>query len=201
MKLCFIGDVHGRFVELNEQLVNDSGCYMLLGDVGLGFSKKLDDSFPNKNNLYFVRGNHDNPETCRNTVGYLGDFGYIPEWSLFYISGAFSIDKAFRTIGKDWWADEELSYNQFGQAIDLYREVKPKIVVSHDCPFIVYDKIYKVLKNRSSTSSALNCMFEEHNPELWFFGHHHQNLDLNLGSTRFIGLAELEKFCYEIKEN
>ena len=194
MTVRFVGDVHGRFGDLCD-LIAGHGCdFVLLGDVGLGFSRELDCKFPCSVNLHFIRGNHDCPEVCFRTAGYLGDFGYHEGLGLFFVSGAFSIDWYCRREGVSWWRDEELSYAQFQDAVGLFEKVRPEVMVSHDCPESVTQFFYDRGRIRSVTSSALDVMFSSHRPKLWVFGHHHRNVDFEFSGTRFVGLAELCTF-------
>lgn len=84
------------------------------------------------------------------------------------------------------------------EAFDKYCEVRPKIVVSHDCPQSVMMQLFRY-PEKSQTRTMLEMMFQEHQPELWIFGHHHKSKDEIInGGTRFICLSELETF--EIKK-
>jgi len=169
-------------------------CSIIIGDVGIGFpfgDWNLPVLHPNHK---FIRGNHDNPEVCREHTNYLGDFGYLKEQDIFFVSGGFSIDKQFRTENITWWPDEELSYKQGIDVLELYGEVKPRVVISHECPTAI--KPY-VLTNTykfnivSNTESLLQKMFSMHRPEYWIFGHHHKRLEMEIGTTKFIALKDI----------
>ena len=186
--MFFIGDVHGEFVEYKNILdsLPKNSVSIQLGDMGLGFSKLFDKYYPeNFPNAYFIRGNHDNPKKCSEYKNYLGDYGYNTNLGVFYISGAFSIDRAFRTEDIDWWKIEELSYFEFNKMIEMYKEIKPDVVISHDCPSIVYHHVVKGDFKNNSTSSALSCAFGEHQPKVWIFAHHHQNVEFVHKETQF----------------
>jgi hypothetical protein len=36
----------------------------------------------------FLRGNHDDPKLCGKHPNYLGEYGYLPDDELFFVSGA-----------------------------------------------------------------------------------------------------------------
>ena len=57
-----------------------------------------------------MAGNHDNYDTIPNYPHYLGDCGFhtLNGTEFFYLRGAYSIDRDSRTIGVDWWAQEEI---------------------------------------------------------------------------------------------
>lgn len=198
--MVFIGDVHGGFSTLNFLIKDNKKPYLQLGDMGVGFHGY---PYPKRlhNNFKFIRGNHDSPEICHTHSNFLGDFGYLEKQQLFFISGGYSIDKDMRTIGLDWWEDEELNYTQMLAAIDLYNASNPKIVVSHECPTIIKYMMLNAMPKlniTSRTEQALTTMFDNHKPETWLFGHYHQTRVIQEDTTKFICLGELE--MYDIPE-
>ena len=192
--MIIIGDVHGwtanysRWIQRN---LDPSVRTIQLGDMGLGFASTKPFKLPECNK--FFRGNHDSPEQCRRHPNYLGDYGYLPEDKLFWCAGAWSIDRAYRIEGVSWWPDEELSYDELGKAIDLYSQVKPRFVLSHEAPAktastLLYGMLVgnkdpyftaKMDCSRSRTSEALQQMLDIHQPEQWIFGHYHVDLSFN----------------------
>jgi hypothetical protein len=136
--LYFIGDVHGKIQRYRAIIrgLPEGSKSIQLGDMGLGFDKvrlwpggSLDRGVHR-----FIRGNHDNPQVCQNHPRYLGDYGYLEDERLFYLGGAWSIDKDWRVPGKSWWPDEELSYADLDKAYQLYVKSKPQIVATHEAP-------------------------------------------------------------------
>lgn len=207
----FIGDVHGKFDAYLSIVKNDPEESIQLGDFGIGFRKGGGYSqytrmthpeaieythcqAPPQHK--FIRGNHDNPEACRKHPNYLGEYGIYKD-EIFFISGAFSVDKAWRTPGLDWWEQEELSQITLLNAIESYSTAIPRIVISHDCPYeiakIMYPKVHMVTR----TGQAFDAMLDEWRPSMWIFAHHHQSLDFVHKGTRFICLDELQPFTIE----
>lgn len=193
----FIGDVHAKFADYHR-LIQDLPESIQLGDMGIGFR----DFTPSENeNHRFIRGNHDNPHICMLTPGYLGEFGYLEEHEIFFLGGAWSIDQAYRIEGRDWWPEEELDYAQFSDAMELYKKIRPKTVITHGCPFSMYDFLMdnpltpiKIKKHKCRTASALDAMFQEHQPEKWIFAHFHRSAEFEMNGTFFKALNELEIF-------
>ena len=191
MKL--IGDVHVRFVEYKELIKEIIDPTIQLGDMGLGLGRdflfpKLDDKDR------FIRGNHDDPEVCRRTDGYLGDFGSLSD-GIFFISGAYSIDQHRRVEGSTWWPDEELSYKQWAECADQYEKSKPDVVISHECPFSCNQFLDGHHYSRNTTSQTLDRFLHHiHKPKLWVFAHHHMSRRFKIDSTDFICLNALEVF-------
>jgi len=189
MSITIIGDVHG-YTRTYQKWLRDnlapSDSSIQIGDMGLGFSGvglPAPGQPPLEPSHKFFRGNHDNPRKCRAHKNYLGDYGYLSEYGIFYLAGAFSIDRATRTEGESWWPDEELSYQELERAIDLYLQVKPRFVLSHEAPakaanVLLADLIgpYFWAKGdcaNSRTAQALEAMLVLHAPEKWIFGHYH----------------------------
>ncbi len=188
MTLRIIGDVHGR---IREYLALTAGAdeSIQIGDMGLGFKGvSLPPMSPGHG---WFRGNHDSPQVCRAHKNYLGDWGYDAEKELFWFSGADSIDKHLRREGVSWWHDEELSVAEFERALELYEQVKPRIVLSHDGPQNFIRAAFGIHK-KSRTRQALQAAYELHQPALWIYGHHHVRREFQSPEgTYFICLPEL----------
>lgn len=209
-KIQLIGDVHGEFTRLRKILNSFKGTSIQLGDLGIGFIHKyvnpafcIDPSAPymlskitdiqcNREQMVFIRGNHDQPDMCRKHHNYLGEYGVFKD--IFYISGGWSIDKAFRTEGVDWWPDEELDMKQCYEALRMYAEVKPDIVISHDCPTSILSLLHsQVIETR--TGQLLETMLKNHQPSQWYFAHHHVKWESTINDTYFKCLD-----CFETVE-
>ena len=200
--MLLIGDIHGLFWEykslIRRTCVRNS---LQLGDFGLGFRDRM--TFPDMSDVegehLFIRGNHDNPAICRADNHYVGDYDIL-EGSyiggafdkLFFISGAWSIDKDYRTPNVSWWKDEQLSYEELCEATNKYNEEKPEIVVSHDCPTLVLYHIHPERVIPTRTSQAMDTMFMSRKPKYWVFAHHHMSWRKNIDGCTFICLNEME---------
>lgn len=189
--LLIIGDVHGKINEYWKilQKWDKRHCSIQVGD--FGFSKQHDWHLKNidhsQHQINF--GNHDD-------YTYLYEPHSLSNWSIssngiMTVRGAFSVDKAYRTENVDWWANEELNYEEMQRAIDFYIFNKPKIMITHDCPHEARQNLFGI-NEKSITTNGLQAMFENHQPELWVFGHHHKSKNEVINGTRFICLAELE---------
>lgn len=203
-KLRFLGDNHGSHYYYKKALV-DVESSIQVGDFGIGFcpnssAKKFDDMLDKiPGNHRFIRGNHDNPFECKLSKHYIED-GTI-EGNMMFIGGAGSIDKEDR-LKRDkhesivekrqitsWWPEEELSYKELSNFIDLYEKTLPSIMVTHECPEEISELIKPTRYQFSSrTRQAFQSMFEIHRPSLWIFGHWHVTADLIWNDTRFVCL-------------
>ena len=192
-----IGDVHGK-VEQYKKIVckaNHEGHKTLqLGDFGF---KEHWDWLPRckpriePQNHQIVMGNHDYTPYASVSPWSAGNFGY---WEgIFYVRGAHSIDRGHRLEGRDWFADEELTYIQGRDAMDQYMKLLPDVVVTHDCPQVIMQTLFGY-SEKSNNRMLFEAMWEAHKPKLWLFGHHHQSKDINVLGTNFRCLNELEVF-------
>jgi predicted phosphodiesterase len=192
MIIRFIGDIHGKTREYNA-LASEATCSIQLGDFGMGFPGVTNQQLKSENHG-FIRGNHDNPAVCKQERNWIADGSMFN--GVFCVGGADSIDKDQRTIGIDWWADEQLSYQELSKIIDIYDQIRPDYVATHDCPVEMFTWLLTALnrpkfKDFTRTSQALQTMFEIHQPKLWMYGHHHYTIQHKIGRTLFICLDEL----------
>jgi len=143
-----VGDIHGNFNEYSFYTLGIGRTRHMgdpvppeksvqVGDFGIGFytpywHESVNDWMEVHSGHRFIRGNHDDPAMCKTMAGYIPD-GTI-EGDVMYIGGAWSIDREWRTEGKDWWPDEELSMQELEALIDVYRAAKPRVMFTHDCP-------------------------------------------------------------------
>jgi predicted phosphodiesterase len=194
MKLTVIGDVHGK-LQKYKKIVDGCENSICVGD--LGFKEEWDWAQTNLTNLrhWINQGNHDDP-AFRTQIPSLGRFSFYLN-KVFTVAGANSIDRHLRTEGVDWFPNEELTYMEQLEAFDDYCTFKPKIVISHDCPQKVMEHFFGYT-DKSQTRTMLQMMLNEHEPDLWIFGHHHRNVDRYINNCRFKCLAELEPFEIEI---
>lgn len=194
--LRFIGDVHGQ-IEDYLILASQAEYSIQVGD--LGFHYDALPRFLDSSKHKVIGGNHDNYEEfegrfVKQPPHFLGDFGVytVPDFGdIFFVRGGASIDKGMRTEGLDWWPGEQMSYSQGLKALEMYNEVKPRIVVSHECPSSIIDLVSGIRTwdgvpiRPSMTANLLESMFESHQPELWIFGHHHKDFFMTLRGTAF----------------
>lgn len=189
--MFFIGDVHGHFnlYQLVLDQIGEGAKSIQVGDFGVGF-KPVPELPPEAK---FIRGNHDAPDLCRQHPNYLGDFGVHEE--IFYAGGGYSIDAFARKEGVSWWRDEQLNYKQMAEATTLYADTKPEVVVTHQCPQSVEDRIFDFPhRYDNATSKWLDVLFELHKPKLWVFGHYHLSRNKKVNKTRFVCVRPCEVF-------
>jgi hypothetical protein len=204
-KVRLIGDIHGQFNDYKTYAVEDAEYSIQVGDFGVGFGQsdywhETVNDFHASGNHRMIRGNHDNPETCRKEmVGWIADG--VVENNVMFVGGAWSIDQDYRTPGYDWWRDEELSTTEMDIVFNIYCAAKPEIMITHDCPTLVAYHMFIRSGLRTyggpklhltRTGELLQRMFEAHQPKFWFFGHWHHTKELDLNGTHFHCLGEMD---------
>lgn len=197
--VTIIGDVHGKYKRYHEIIrEKDRHEYTIqVGDFGLTNYDTLDNVDYNKHRI--ILGNHDNPDLAKQYPHFNGDYGYTVNFNgfdYFWYRGAYSIDKEWRTAGYNWFFNEENNIETFMKARDLYKDIKPDIMLTHDCPeFLVPEYIgpnARVYQN--NTNWALQELYNIHQPKLWIHAHHHVSKTTIYGNTKFVCLNELETY-------
>ncbi len=199
--LSVIGDVHNRIRAYNA-LTAECDYSVQIGDMGYNYGQITGD----KKRHQFFGGNHEDYDNYDSCVYSMGDYGLssLDNVSFFFARGAFSIDMRYQRAKNLWFQEEELSFRQALSCIELYRDIKPSIVLTHSCPTSIAKMVGNpsILKDfgfnpetfRTSTGHMLEAMFQAHQPDLWIFGHFHKSWVQTVRGTEFRCLNELERF-------
>jgi len=189
--MTIIGDVHGYVDEYHEIIKNHLKTIQI-GD--FGFQIEYDQIKPeNYENHKILFGNHDFYPYINKEYS-CGDWKFFDEYKLMTIRGATSIDKNNRLEGWDYFREEEMNYLQQRKCLLEYKRYKPDIVISHDCPSSIRNKLFPFLDEYTSTQKLLNECLYSHKPKLWIFGHYHRSIKIKIEDTNFICLNELETY-------
>lgn len=183
MSLAIIGDIHEDYSFYHATIAKLKHSVQV-GDFGFDYRTFEKVSMEHR----FLGGNHDNYDSYHDCKNSLGDYGQcsIGGVQLYFVRGARSIDLNRRTIGVDWWENEELSYQQSCAALVDYKKVRPAVMVSHDCPTVVKTIMLGEDSVRTSTNELLQQMFDAHCPNFWYFGHHHVDKSFSVGQCMFV---------------
>jgi UDP-2,3-diacylglucosamine pyrophosphatase LpxH len=150
--MLFIGDIHGKYRRLNDDIPKDhcrDQTIIQVGDFGIGFRKLTDElhdlSYLNaslaeyNNKLLVIRGNHDNPGFFNGKIKdiHFSNIEFLPDYSvrnvegknILFIGGAISVDRFARKEGIDYWKDEVF---ELDEKLSDFRDIQ--IVVTHTCP-------------------------------------------------------------------
>ena len=207
MNIKLIGDVHG-YVYPYLAKIKDAEASIQVGDFGMGkdwfeLEKQNIDSTKHK----IIPGNHDDYYGLREQYTFGKDFGDVSfhGLDLFFVRGAWSIDYQMRIAGVSWWNQEEIEVERLEQAIELYVDLKPDVMFSHDAPGDWVDGVSTImfgsLWHPNRTSSALHRMFQFHQPKMWFFGHWHKTMSGMIKNTLFTCIDELDVLNYNTEKS
>lgn len=239
--LICIGDVHGEFSTLRFKLAQyiekyhlTNTIFIVCGDCGF-FGKNTDNKWfyherskinnilvKSSNELYFFRGNHDNPEFFNSnseyivgkttTIKVLKDYDILNSelyGRILVVPGATSIDRYYRIKDVSWWENEgikKLSNNK------LNKLGKIDLVLSHSLPY--FPKLLKFqldaleeneirYKGKHFFNKTLSLtLYEEQlylqNLQLniksssWISGHYHISNINILENTKYVSLNIME---------
>lgn len=162
--MYFIGDTHGVrpifSIIAKHKLVGQNLIHV--GDLGLGFQPAINDIknletldemlLESDNQLYVIRGNHDNPIFWDKGLGLwlpklhnvhlMEDFTWrtIEGKQILFAGGAVSIDRLPRQAEHppSWWEGEKFTYDKVAIDKALSQMTAVDIVVTHDCPAFAY---------------------------------------------------------------
>lgn len=235
MKSVIAGDWHGNTVAARRAMHfaerEEAEEVIQVGDFGFGWSKsKTGDAFVEsvsraahayQTNVYWLDGNHENFDLLEG-FGYFKHDGpveiaervfYIPRgtvlerfgWSVLCIGGAYSVDKKYRTEGKSWWPQEEITEEDLEKCAEA-GEVD--VVLSHDvCNSGFVGALSQAVNNNRAEMQhlvwkndqafpgaapnrhALELVLESAKPKLWVHGHYHSPYRVELANgTKVVGL-------------
>lgn len=221
--MIFIGDIHGNFKKLfslinNSEVQNDT--FIQVGDFGIGFRPFEDEylllSFINEmliegnNDMYVIRGNHDNPSYFLEDKFNFSNIKFLPDFHILEINGktiltvggALSIDRVQRKEGVNYWKDEEFPII-IPDIKEFYTDKPIDIVCTHSCPsftwpftlaqivkdFIEIDpQLEQELISERKRLDLLYEKVEEYNgfaPKHWIYGHMHKTISTEYKETKF----------------
>lgn len=200
--VCLVGDIHGEYQPIypsdfpetpREKKIADN--YILLGDIGFGFYKlsvflkRLDKAIPKGANVYFIRGNHDNPDywkleqqevikkiISRFTMVQDYDALVIGGKTFVCVGGGISIDRHFRDEGKSYWSGEVVmpppSKNVYGEVYGILSHTGfTPPVMTHKHAFQM--RFPDVNKECMDEQNVLYDILHLYKPQVWYNGHYH----------------------------
>lgn len=184
--IIIFGDIHGSFksiINFAKKFDIRDSVFISTGDFGVGFQqneeteikmlKYYNNSFSNRNNnIYAVRGNHDNPYYYEKNLK-VGHIELIPDYTVLninnfnflFIGGAISVDRKpnynmrdtygkphkGRIIGKNYWENEGVIFTP--DKLESLRNID--FVITHDAPSFCYPQQYGGIDKWIKTDTTL----------------------------------------------
>jgi hypothetical protein len=230
MTIKYVGDIHGNLEaiqEIEDDLQVDD-VVVQVGDLGIGFYKDcpviayFQSYRPFGPTWLTCGGNHDNWDLLKPTQHRYFNLNWAPfisSWGRLhwvhrgstvviedirhlFFGGARSYDKHHRTAGRDWWEAEEPTYDEWNTFADGFN-VRPDVVVTHDCPSFVPIETCKDQSDpmRCQMTKLFDMTDSKKRPYLWASGHHHvngkqyyKNNDTDITSFLSLGINECSSF-------
>ena len=215
MDVILVGDIHGKFRELNfkihKQYVITQSLIIQLGDFGVGFHadayymtefNKLNKELAKYGNtLLAFRGNHDDPQWFDGRID-MSNLKLIPDYTVIEtdkgnvlcIGGEASVDYKYRLKHQEitWWADELVVFDEE----KLHNLPKIDYVCTHGMPEGTYPIIKYIGEDTEVTKYAglsrreLSMIWQyltnnEHPIKKWYAGHYHESHKENILGIEF----------------
>lgn len=217
--ILVLGDIHGRFEELNKMLdtLTEDCVILVCGDFGyfpyINSIPKLSTLRVKSHKIYFCPGNHEDWDSLdkittspkiteiENNVFYcpFGSTLQIEQYNILFCGGAESVDWKVRTPGYDWFPQEGISYRDMSN-LPCPEEFNVNVVISHTCPYFCLPYLYlPFLHDQSISDKCLEDVFQIYQPVRWYFGHFHRPVLFEYQQTVFHSLNEIPNFGYATK--
>lgn len=204
-KFLITGDTHGDLSLRRFLKAKEIGCdyLIVLGDFGYLWDNSkseqmtLDCMAKMPYTILWIDGNHDNfnllnnyPEVVwnggkvhmiRDNIIHLkrGEVFEIDDKKFFTFGGAKSIDIDFRTLGVDYWEEEQPSKEEMENGLNNLKKHNFKVdyVLTHTCPT---DTLKLLIRNpiEDELSYYLSDVKNKLSYKKWYFGHLHFDVEL-----------------------
>jgi len=192
--ISFIGDIHGDTLRYFNITKDREHPTIQVGD--FGFKKEHDwhERVIDPTMHKIVFGNHDYFPSITKPYS----FGYYNEFvwqgiKIATVAGAFSIDRQYRTLGRDWFEQEEIAYQAWNIIFDKYELFKPDLIVAHTTPTIATQQIFH-FNDITRTGEGLQTCLDIHRPSVFIHGHMHKSKRSVVKNTKYVSLAAQEVF-------
>ena len=204
-KILVVGDVHNDFGKLNA-LINVKRPELIICCGEFGYwprhpkADQIEKIKTHGARLLWIDGNHEDfwalkanePKHHFTNAQYMprGSTYTLPDGrNILFMGGARSTDKEFRTIGVDWFPEEEISQADLMHLPDM----KIDIFITHTCPEELFSELVQHdLHEKDPSRVALSWLKDQYKPSLWIFAHWHMYKEGWLGGINWYCLSSIE---------
>jgi hypothetical protein len=225
-KIAIFGDWHGEFPSASFALkrFHDADIFLQCGDFGYWPNWNYDLAklkIPEGKKLYFCDGNHEDHDSLRALIPEYENIDelkpiqlteqlfYVPRGCIFTpegtnivcmaVGGAYSIDKAQRTMGVDWFQEEQPTYAECKKILDhnMIKKYRGKIDIlfSHTIPHMMFQYMPQNVqqsKIHDNTCQLLTEVILQYQIKKIFNGHWHHRIAYKHGDIEWVSLSNIE---------
>jgi len=207
MKIGFVGDTHGNWLDLYRamDLLSSVGVERIVQVGDFGFWKQNLRSLKLEIPVYFIDGNHEEFPLLLDRVSsnrltpqeVLGNLFYIPRGTVLnwgdtifgFLGGGFSVDYKLRKDGVSWFSKEETPKEEEARKLINHQA---EFIVTHDAPSEAVAYMPKPLRHTDTRDTQcrmiLQGILNEAKPAHWVHGHYHMRYSTRIQDCKIVGL-------------
>jgi predicted phosphodiesterase len=104
----------------------------------------------------------------------------IDGYNFFTMGGGESIDKMYRVEGKTWWKEEVASKEEFNEALDNLEANNWNVdyIITHTTSSRIMEQLVYIKEN-NDLNSFFNILHKDLKYKHWYFGHFHDDIDID----------------------
>lgn len=179
---------------------------IILGDVGVCWNNGQNDDYVRTTlkelpvSTLFIDGNHENFDILNDFDVTYWNGGMVHEIEpdiihlmrgqvyeiegkkIFTFGGAYSTDRASRTEGINWWADELPSEEEYERGLKALEDVNNSIdfILTHTAPYDVVAELgVEMVEGEEELQQYLQSIADMVKFRAWFFGHFHEDIKID----------------------
>lgn len=114
---------------------------------------------------------------------------------VFTMGGGYSVDRARRFEGVDWWPEELPSHEEYTEGLRNLKKADMRVdtVITHTAPLSVLGGLYPMCAEERPLNEYLDRVKSEVSFKRWYFGHLHLDAALDDGMyAMFMSVREME---------
>jgi len=129
------------------------------------------------------------PDNC---LGHYGVHKFENDVEFFFVRGAMSPNSNL-VEGLGQTKNSEISLRQCFDMVNMYRKIRPDVVITHACPSRIVELFSDVVNKKikvNVTEQALDKILSIYKPKIWIFSHLEKKFVLNYENVCFYSLGK-----------